>query len=253
MHPVLFQFGPLKIYSFGLCVALGFVVSTYLARQEARRQKIEPEKIVNLALGLVISGILGARILYVLQNLNFYLEYPKRLLMIHKGGLSFYGGFFFAIVFAIIFLRKQGLGILNTFDLVSPYLALAQAIGRIGCFLNGCCYGKPTTLDLCVYFPGDHVVRHPVQIYSSLGLLLIFVVLRLLQTKTGRQTKISGRIFFFYALLYSGMRFFMEFLRGDNLPVFANLTLHQLISIVIFISSGIILWRNEKLSSPSLS
>lgn len=253
MHPVLFQFGPLKVYAYGLSVALGFIVSTYLARQEARRQKIEPEKIVNLALGLIISGIIGARILYVVQNLPFFLDHPGQILMLHKGGLSFYGGFFFAIVFAIIFLRKQGLGILSTFDLVSPYLALAQAIGRIGCFLNGCCYGKPTTLNLGVYFPGEHVARHPVQIYSSFGLLLIFVTLRLLQSKRGNQTKISGQIFFSYALLYSSMRFFIEFLRGDNLPVLVNLTLHQLISIVIFISSGIILWRNEKFSSPSLS
>lgn len=245
MHPILFEFGPLKIYSYGFIVAVAFIVSAYLARLEARRQNIDPEKILNLCLGLVISGIIGARILYVLQNWAFYLDQPGQILMLHKGGLSFYGGFISGIVFAIVYLRKQGLDILITFDLISPYLALAQAIGRIGCLFNGCCYGKPTNLNFCVYFPGDSVVRHPVQIYSSLGLLLIFVILRLPQTRA----KLPGQIFVVYLLLYSGLRFLLEFLRGDNLQILADLTLHQLISIVIFISSAIILRRNAKFSS----
>jgi len=226
MYPILFQIGPITIYSYGLMIAVAFITGTFLARQEAKRKGLDPEVILNLALGSVISGIIGARLLFIVQNLKYYLDYPMQVFMLHKGGLSFYGGLVMAIIFAAIFLKRLNLSFLNVANLICPYLALAQAIGRVGCLLNGCCYG---------------IAGHPVQIYSSLSLLLIFVVLRRLQSQT----------FLWYCLLYSVMRFFMEFLRGDNLRELANLTLHQLISILIFVVSGIILWKYEKFSSAS--
>ncbi|MBU3933256.1 MAG: prolipoprotein diacylglyceryl transferase, partial [Candidatus Omnitrophica bacterium] len=165
MHPILFQFGPLKVYSYGLMVAIAFIVATYLAKLEARRQDLAPEKILDLSLILAVSAISGARALYVLQNLKFYINHPQQILMLHRGGLSFYGGFVLATIFAVVFLKRQRLPVLKTFDIVCPYLALAQAIGRIGCFLNGCCYGKPAGSGLRVYFPGQDIARQPVQIY----------------------------------------------------------------------------------------
>lgn len=243
MYPILFQFGPFKVYSYGLMVALACIVSTYLAKFEALRQDIPPEKILNLSLCLVISGILGARMLYILQNLKFYLKYPQEIIMLHKGGLSFYGGFILAAICATIFLKREHLPVFKTFDVVSPYLALAQAIGRIGCLLNGCCYGTPTSSNFCVYFPGQDFGRHPVQIYTSLNLLLIFIILRIAQVKIRRRNKISGQVFLLYCLLYSALRFFMEYLRGDNLPVLANFTIHQFISLGIFVVSGGIWWK----------
>lgn len=231
MYPILFELGPVKIYTYGLLVASAFLVSTYLVKREARREGISQDIILNLCLGLVIFGILGARLLYILQNLKFYLAYPGQILMLHKGGLSFFGGLILAIIFAVIFLKRARLSVLHTFDLVSPYLALAQAIGRIGCFFNGCCYGR---------------LGHPVQLYAAFNLLLIFIILRVFQAK---QRAFAGKIFLLYCLLYSISRFFMEFLRGDNLPVMAGLTIHQLISIGIILISGAIWWRNAKSSS----
>ena len=207
------------------------------------RENINPEKLLNLSLGLVISGILGARLFYIGQNIEFYIDYPQQILMLHRGGLSFYGGFLLATIFASIFLKRQRLPALKTLDIVCPYLALAQAIGRIGCFLNGCCYGKPANSGFFVYFPGEKFARYPTQIYNSLSLLLIFIILRSLQTKQWKKSKTSGQIFLSYCLLYSILRFFMEYLRGDNLPVLANLTIHQLISIGIFVISGVIWLR----------
>lgn len=250
MHPILFKFGPLTVYAYGFSLALAFIVGTYLAKIEAGRQDLAPEKILNLSLILAVSAILGARILYVLQNLKFYINHPQQILMLHRGGLSFYGGFVLAIIFAVVFLKRQRLPVFKTFDIVCPYLALAQAIGRIGCFLNGCCYGKPADSGLRVYFPGQNIARQPVQVYASLNLLLIFIILRTFQAKRGERTCFSGQIFLLYCLLYSISRFFMEYLRGDNLPVLANLTLHQLISAGIFVISSIIIWwkKNEQLS-----
>ncbi len=243
MHPIIFKFGPLTVYSYGLLVAAAFIVGTYLAKVEAERENIPPEKIVNLSLVLAISAILGARLFYVLQNLTFYLDYPRQILLLHRGGLSFYGGFFLAIISAAIFVKRQGLNILRTFDIVCPYLALGQAIGRIGCFLNGCCYGKPTNTGLFVHFPGQNITRHPVQIYASLNLLLIFIILRAFSARRKSRPSFSGQIFLLYCLLYSASRFFMEYLRGDNLPIVANLTVHQLISAAIFIIASLIWWR----------
>lgn len=229
MYPVLFQFGPLKIYAYGVAVACAFILGTYLAGRQAKRQNIPSEKILDLAIYVVISGILGARTLYILQNLQFYLEFPGQILMLHRGGLSFYGGFVLAVICAIVFLRKNRLPVFKTLDIVSPYLALAQAIGRIGCLLNGCCYGK-----------GDH----PVQIYSSLGLLFIFASLRIFQAKGEEEKYFSGAVFLLYCSLYSGFRFFIEYLRADNLRILANLTVHQLISAAIFLIS-LIIWQRR--------
>lgn len=243
MYPILFELGPFKIYSYGFSLAIAFIVATYLAKLEASRQGIAGEKILDLSLCIAISGILGARILYVLQNLEFYLENPVQILMLSRGGLSFYGGFILAAICANIFLKRKHLPFVKTFDIVIPYLALAQAIGRIGCFLNGCCYGKPTDFILRLYFPGQNIARHPVQIYNSLNLLLIFGILRIFQSKRRAVGYLSGQTFLLYCLLYSTMRFFMEYLRGDHLPVFVNLTIHQLISAGIFIISCLIWWK----------
>lgn len=246
MYPILFKFGPLTVYAYGFSLALAFIVSTYLAKIEAQRENIPSEKILNLSLILAISAISGARVLYILQNLKFYINHPQQILMLHRGGLSFYGGFALAIIFAIVFLKRQRLPVFKTFDIVCPYLALAQAIGRIGCFLNGCCYGKPADAGLRVYFPGQNIARHPVQVYASLNLLLIFIILRTFQAKRREKIYFSGQIFLLYCLLYSISRFFMEYLRGDNLPVLANLTVHQLISLGIFVISALIWWKKWK-------
>jgi len=245
MYPIIFQFGPIRIYSYGVAVACAFIVATFLSRKQAQRENIDPEKILNLSICLVVAGVLGARALYVLQNLNFYIHNPLEILMLHKGGLSFYGGFIVSVISALIFLNLQKLPILKTLSLVSPYLALAQAIGRVGCFLNGCCYGKPTSSLLSVYFPGESIARHPVQIYSSLVLLLIFVTLRLFKAKKTKEAD-EGEVFFLYCLLYSVGRFFIEYMRADNSPIFAKLTLHQVISMVIFFIFSLVWWRRCK-------
>ncbi|MBN3038646.1 MAG: prolipoprotein diacylglyceryl transferase [Candidatus Omnitrophica bacterium] len=246
MHPILFQIGPLTIYSYGLMVACAFIVGTYLASREAIRQNIPEQKIVDIALILAISGIVGGRLLYVLQNFDFYLKYPLQIIMLHKGGLSFFGGLFFALICMLFFLKLQNLPVLKTVDLFTPYLALGHAIGRIGCLLNGCCYGKQTSHFFALYFPADNIPRYPVQVYSSLGLVVIFIILRFWQERLRDKPRFQGQIFIFYCFLYSMMRFFMEYLRGDHQPVFAGVNVYQLVSIVIFIFSGALLWKRRK-------
>lgn len=215
MYPKLCQIGPFTIYAYGLMLVIAFSLSTYLAGLQAKKRGLGRETVFNLFFTVFIFGIIGARLFYVVENLSFYLDKPKEIIMLSHGGLSWFGGLILGVISGIIYLKKNKLSVYKTLDLIAPYIALAQAIGRIGCFLNGCCSGKNNI---------------PIQLYSSALLLLIFISLRLLQEKN----YLEGRIFFTYLLLYSLKRFFVEFFRVEHQPVFLGLTIFQIISVMIF-------------------
>ncbi|MDP3790136.1 MAG: prolipoprotein diacylglyceryl transferase [Candidatus Omnitrophota bacterium] len=217
MHPILFQIGNFKIYSYGVMVALGFLAAVYLTGAEAKRRGISPGKIFDIYLYVMIFGIIGARLLHVILDIGYYAGHPLDIIMINRGGLAFQGGLVFGIIAAIIAIKKSGLSILNTADMMIPYVALAQSIGRIGCFLNGCCYGIS---DL-----------YPTQIYLSVFFLAMFVILK----KIYEGATTGGIVFTWYLLLFSSGSFFLDFLRGDLEIVFFNLRVSQLISAVIFL------------------
>lgn len=242
MHPIICKIGPVVIYSYGLILALAFLACTFLIKKEAEKQGFRGGEVVDLSLYLVISGIIGARFLYVLINFEDYLKNPFEIIMLSHGGLVFYGGLILATITGIWFLKKRHLPVLKIGDIVLPYLALGQAIGRLGCLLNGCCYGKLTNLPWGIRFPG-HIERvHPTQIYESIFLLCIFVILKFLQNKFHK----PGQLSIFYFLLYSLGRFLVEFYRGDNPHIFLALTFSQLISIILFIISLLLLMFRPK-------
>ncbi|PIP19418.1 MAG: prolipoprotein diacylglyceryl transferase [Candidatus Omnitrophica bacterium CG08_land_8_20_14_0_20_41_16] len=231
MHPEICKVGPLVIYSYGLMLAVAFLVAVALASQEAKRQGVNPDIIFNLCFVVFISGIIGARIFYVLENLGYYLRSPMEIIMLAHGGLSWFGGLILGVISGVIYLRHKKANLYRIADLIIPFVALAQALGRIGCFLNGCCFGKESAHG--IYFPVHQAVLIPTQIYSSFALLLIFVILRFLQAHPHRE----GQIFYMYLLLYSIKRFLIEFWRADNKVIIFDLTLFQLISAVVFVFS----------------
>jgi phosphatidylglycerol:prolipoprotein diacylglycerol transferase len=151
--------------------------------------------------------------------------------MLHRGGLAWFGAIIFATICGIIFFKINKMPVLKMMDFFAPFIALGHAIGRIGCFLNGCCYGKEAVWG--IYFSVHQARLIPTQLFSSLYLIIIFLILRFLQEKPHR----LGEIFFSYLLLYSFARFFIEFLRADSLRILAGLTSFQLISIFIFLGS----------------
>jgi phosphatidylglycerol:prolipoprotein diacylglycerol transferase len=209
-------------------LAIALAVGLGLAVLRAKKEKINPDLIFNLSFIVFITGIIGARIFYVMENLNYYLENPKEIIMLPRGGLSWFGGLILGIVFGIVYLKKRNVSVYKVFDLIAPFVALSQAIGRIGCLLNGCCFGKVS--ESGIYFPVHNAVLIPTQIYSSLALIFIFVFLRFLQDRPHR----VGQIFFIYLLLYSLKRFIMEFWRADNPVIFGGLTLFHFLSIALF-------------------
>ena len=256
MHRVLFTIGPFTIYSYGLMIALGFIIATMLAVRTAANVNVSQDKVATLSLVILISGIIGARILYILLNLTDFIASPLEMFMVWHGGLVFYGGALLAFVSGLIYLRIAKMPILDTADLISPYIALGHSIGRIGCFLNGCCFGKTTSNIFGVMF-SDGVMRYPTQIYSSFYLLFLYMFLRVrLQFRQFTQPLLltqlpfiggagfKGQAFFSYLIFYPAGRFFIEFLRGDNQVVVYNLTFSQLVSLCVFIFGVCGYWLN---------
>ena len=233
MYPEICKVGPFTIFSYGLMLVVAFSVSVSLACRKAASKNIEPDRIFNLAFLSFISGVIGARIFYVIENFGYYAREPIEIIKLQHGGLSWFGGLAAGSIAAAVYIKKNKLGVYRVLDLIAPFIALAQAIGRVGCFLNGCCYGKESSAG--IYFPAHDKTLIPTQLYSSLLLLAIFLVLRVLQDRPHR----DGEVVFTYLLLYSLKRFFIEFWRADNPAIFHHLTLFQLISLALFCAAFI--------------
>ena len=233
MHPVLFQIGPITFRTYGVFVALAFFIGFFLIYKESLRKNIHPKKILDMEICILLSGIIGARVLHVLVNPDYYSANIMKIFFIWEGGLAFYGGLMTAIIASIVFMVVNKMDILRTADLFAPYLALGHAIGRIGCFFNGCCYGMPSKHNFfSVIYPSiDNVPRYPTQLYTAGLLLLLFIFLRILQEKN----KFNGLIFILYIVLYGVIRFLLDFLRGDDLIYVFGITVSQLISVFLII------------------
>lgn len=228
MHPVICKIGPFTIYSYGLTTALGFLAGMSLASYQAKKENIEGDLIFNFSFLAFVFGILGARLFYCIEHFSFYAASPIEIIMLQHGGMSWFGGLILGSLAGLVYLKKKKMAVHRILDLVAPFVALAQAIGRIGCLLNGCCFGKVSRFG--IYYPEYDAVLIPTQLYSSVLLLMIFIILRFLQNRKHK----PGQILYAYLLLYSLKRFFMEFLRADNPRIILGLTLFQAISIFIF-------------------
>ncbi|MCQ9206490.1 MAG: prolipoprotein diacylglyceryl transferase [Omnitrophica bacterium] len=246
MHPVLFQIGPLVIRSYGVFVATAFLTGFWLLYLEAKRKNFYPDKIRDMELYILISGIVGARALHVLVNLDYYALHASEITKLWHGGLAIYGGLLFGIIAGWVFIVRNGMPLFATGGLVIPYIALGQSIGRIGCFFNACCFGKVAVIPaLGVVFPGDSVARYPTQLYASLLLLAIFVFLKI----AGQKKLRGGFLFASYLLLYAVQRFAIDFLRDDTPRYLFGFTVSQFLSIGVFAFAGAFLigqrkWKN---------
>ncbi len=231
MLPEICKIGPLTIYSYGLMMVLAFFTASFLCGLQAKKEGVDPDRIFNLLFQVFIAGIIGCRIFYVLNNLSFYLQNPLEILMLQHGGMAWFGGLISGSVWAVIFIRKHKMDLTGTLDLIAPFVALGQAIGRIGCLLNGCCYGRESQFG--IYFKSLDKVLIPTQLYSSLALLLIFFILRWKQNRK----HLPGEIFVSYLFLYSLKRFFIEFLRDDSPRIYYGMTLFQVLCLLLFLLS----------------
>lgn len=228
MHPVIFSWGPIHLYAYGLLVATGVLSAVLFIRKNAERSGIKPDLSVDLAMVTVVSGFIGARIFYVVQFWNFFSQSPMNVFKIWEGGIVLYGGLIGGIIGFAAFIKWKRLPFLAALDLFIPALALAQGFGRLGCFLNGCCYGKVSFLPWAVQFPLSDNALHPTQLYEAIFCFaLALFLIALLKKKL-----ISGKVTAAYFLIYPTGRFLIEFFRGDQ-SRYLHLTLAQWISISV--------------------
>lgn len=221
-------------------IAIAAVVCAFLLSRDAKVYKILPEVIYDLMFWVVAWGIIGARIFYVFLLWDYFSENPLEIIMIMHGGLAWQGGLLGGCLAGVWFVKFKKLKLRTFIDLVAPYIALGQAIGRLGCFFNGCCYGKPVAWGL--YFPVHHAKLIPTQLYETGGLFLAFFILKYAQ----RQPHRTGMIFVLYLWLAALERFIVEFYRADHDVLWGGLSLFQYISLAMIIIGGFLFWKFKR-------
>ena len=240
MHPIAFQLGPFTIHWYGVMIALAFLIGLWTATRRARHANIPGDKITDIVLWLLAGSILGARFVYVTTYWRdeFANQPLAEIFKIWHGGLVYYGGFIGAIFAALIYIRWKKLPVWKTADVLAPSIALGNVFGRIGCLLNGCCYGRACNLPWAIHFAPDHPTHglpvHPTEIYDALDNFLLYLLLAWLF----RHKKFDGQVFATFLIGYAVTRTIMECFRGDYPPdhIHHGLTSGELVSIPIFIA-----------------
>ncbi|MHB2016740.1 MAG: prolipoprotein diacylglyceryl transferase [Candidatus Xenobia bacterium] len=235
MHRILFFAGtPYAISSFGFMVGLGVLVGAWINHLRRERSGLSSYGLQDALVWALVVGVFGARLIYVLQNIPRYSASPLEILDFREGGITWYGALFGGILGIWLYCRKQGAKLAPVLDTFAPSLLVAHAIGRVGCLLNGCCYGKASTLPWAVWLsdaghPVNAVSRHPVQIYESLMDLIALALLLWLERRIPSR---DGRVFALFVGFYGVIRFIAEFFREGD-PLALGLTLAQWSSIAI--------------------
>jgi phosphatidylglycerol:prolipoprotein diacylglycerol transferase len=239
MHRELFGF----VKSYGLMLAISFVVGTWLSLRRGRVRGLDPDTVMDLVFGVFVSSIVGVRLWYVLTHLDRFDPW-YRAFFIWDGGLTLYGGIIAAILTVWWLARRRGIPFLTVADVMAPAVVLGIGITRIGCFLGGCCFGTPTTCPLGVRFPataeasrvfGVGVAVHPAQLYASASAFTVFALLLLWE----RRPSPRGATFFRFLLLYGVQRFLIDFVRYyESSQMLLGLTTNQWISLLLVIVGG---------------
>ena len=255
MHNVAFRIFGFQIYWYGILAALGFIAAFGTASRRAPRAGLKGDDVFNLAPWIIVGAVLGARLLYVISYWDReFAGQPWIQIFNMRSGLVYYGGLIGSSLATIIFCRRQKILLWRMADVIAPSIALGHAFGRVGCFMTGCCYGKPTDLPWAVCFPQDHWTKgvpvHPTQLYESAlnlalygGLVWIF-----------KRRRFDGQVFAIYLMAYAIIRTITELFRGDYTQFYFGgiATPGQAVSLGIM-AAGLILWwkqRGTKLPTP---
>lgn len=269
MYPILFKIGSFELHSYGVLLALAFITGILIAIKRGEKEEIDPNIIMNLSVVIIIASLIGSRFLYVIYHLD---EFRGRYLDIINpvqsdgnfgiAGLTMLGGIIAAILTVLIYARIKKIPFLKIADILSPSVAIGIGITRIGCFLNGCCFGEPTSMPWGIIFnpdgpAGSHFYNthiHPAQLYSSAGGFLIFGILLMLF----KYKRFDGFVFYFFLILYSIDRFIIDFFRyyEEEMVLFTagniNISVNQGICILLFLTGILLILINLRKKSISL-
>jgi phosphatidylglycerol:prolipoprotein diacylglycerol transferase len=253
MYPEIFHIGSFPINTYGVFLALAFLCAILIAVKLAARDGLPKEKIYDLCLWMLLASLVGSKLLMLFTEPE-YRDHPLQLLSLDflRSGGVFYGGFIAAVLTGFFLMKRYNLPWWKTADACAPGIAIGNFFGRQGCFAAGCCWGKPTTLPWGVKFTelGHEITGvptntylHPTQLYESFAMLVVFLFLLWLH----KHKRFSGQVILAYALLYSIVRFAIEFVRDDprgdilGLTTLTGLSTSQLISLIVGVSALVLL------------
>ena len=255
MFPYLIHHGSVGLPTYGVLAAIGLIGGLWMCVRFAVRDGLNENKAWNLGIIAILGALVGAKLMFIVVNWSYFFDHPRELLnpeLLQAAGV-YYGGFLLGSVAALLYIWRAGLPLLRTFDDFAPGIALGHSVGRLGCFFAGCCYGRETDAAWAVTFTNPYaalisgtplnVPLHPTQIYESLAVFCIFLVL----VAIWKRRSFSGQVIGTYLFLYGIARYFIEFYRGDpgRGSVFGGaMTLTQLISILLVVAGGF-LWMKQ--------
>ncbi len=256
MFPRLFSIGGFAVPTYGVLVALGFLAGLWITVTLAKRKGLPAEAISNLAVYCALAGLLGAKLFMFLFDFGDYWRNPRQIFTLEtlQSAGVYQGGFLLALAMAVMYMRRQHLPFGKTADVFAPGLAAGHAIGRLGCFAAGCCWGAKTGVPWAVTFNNPDTTTgvphgiplHPAQLYESAANLLIF---GFLWRRIGK-AHADGEILGWYLVLYSTARFLIEFLREHEQATHGGLSLTQWISIGT-LALGMWLLRPGRVREPA--
>jgi phosphatidylglycerol:prolipoprotein diacylglycerol transferase len=261
MHPILFEFGGFTIYSYGVLLAAAYLLGLQFALIRARLRGLDRERVMDLGIWIIISALVGAKLLLLVVDYRPFLANPRTIVDLLRSGGVFYGGLIAAVTVALAYIWRHRMPMWTTTDVFAPGIALGHVVGRLGCLLAGCCFGRPTSVPWAISFHDPNafatsgtplgVSLHPTQLYEAGAEALILVFLLAFERR-GRP--FPGRTFWSYMLLYGISRFIIEFYRGDPRgTVFDALSTSQFVSVILVPLSVVMLVLLSRRDDPSTS
>jgi phosphatidylglycerol:prolipoprotein diacylglycerol transferase len=241
MHPVLFEFAGFTIYSYGVLLAAAYLLGLQFALIRARHRGLPGPRVMDLGIWIIVSALLGAKLLLLLVDARQFASNPRDLLGLARSGGVFYGGLIAAVAVALLYMRRHKMPLWTTADVFAPGIALGHIVGRLGCLLAGCCFGKPASVPWAITFTDPAAMAnvgtplgiplHPTQLYEA-GAEAAILLFLLAFERRGRP--FPGRTFWSYMLLYGVSRFVIEFFRGDPRGmVFDTVSTSQFVSVLL--------------------
>jgi phosphatidylglycerol:prolipoprotein diacylglycerol transferase len=258
MYPRLFELGPVTVYTYGVLLAAAYLFGLKLAMVRAKARGLDANRVLDLGIYIIISALVGAKLLLFVVDFRQFTGSPRDLLGLARSGGVFYGGLIAAVAVALLYLRRHQLPLWTTTDVFAPGIALGHVVGRLGCLLAGCCFGRETSAPWAITFHDPAALAqgtplgvplHPTQLYEAGAEALILVFL-LATERRGRP--FPGRTFWSYMFLYGISRFIIEFYRGDSRGlVFGVLSTSQFVSILLVPLSLVMLFFLGRRPDPT--
>lgn len=239
---IAFKLGVITVHWYGIIIAFAYIAGIYVAVKMAQKKGLEVDHVLNLSSYLLIGGIIGARLYYVLFSWAYFHNHLSEMFMLWNGGLSIHGGIIGGAIVAILYSKIHKIPLLKYADIFSYGLILGQAIGRWGNFFNSEAFGSPTNLPWKLYIPPEnrppayshYSFFHPAFLYESLWDIFVFIILIFFIRK--KYKNYDGGVFFSYLILYSTGRFMIESLRVDSIYNVIGIPLPQIASIILILT-----------------